>query len=65
MLWLTLIDGVLLQMQKLHLIADIGSSFVKSLNYNGISSSHAPALILLPSSFYRVSYVEKNESARC
>ncbi|XP_062146859.1 sister chromatid cohesion protein PDS5 homolog B isoform X2 [Alnus glutinosa] len=38
---------------KLHILADIGFSFVTSLNHNGVSSSHAPALILLPSSLYR------------
>ncbi|KAF5450729.1 hypothetical protein F2P56_031056 [Juglans regia] len=38
---------------KLHIIADIGFSFVAALNYNGVSSSHAPALVLLPSSLYR------------
>ena len=42
-------------MQKLHIIADIGFSFVKALNDNDASSSHAPALILLPSSLYQVS----------
>ncbi|KAG7980770.1 hypothetical protein I3843_05G200200 [Carya illinoinensis] len=38
---------------KLHIIADIGFSFVAALNYNGVSSSHAPALVLLPSSLYK------------
>ncbi|XP_059435125.1 sister chromatid cohesion protein PDS5 homolog B isoform X2 [Corylus avellana] len=38
---------------KLHILADIGYSFVTALNHNGVSSSHAPALILLPSSLYR------------
>ncbi|KAM3683139.1 hypothetical protein ACB098_12G123600 [Castanea mollissima] len=38
---------------RLHIIADIGFSFLKSLNHNDASSAHAPALILLPSSFFR------------
>ncbi|GLT61168.1 hypothetical protein SLA2020_338920 [Shorea laevis] len=36
---------------KLHILADIGFSFVTALNHNGVPSSHAPALILLPSAF--------------
>ncbi|KAK4572850.1 hypothetical protein RGQ29_031022 [Quercus rubra] len=38
---------------RLHIIADFGFSFLKSLNHNDASSAHAPALILLPSSFFR------------
>ncbi|KAF3974294.1 hypothetical protein CMV_002369 [Castanea mollissima] len=38
---------------RLHIIADIGFSFLKSLNHNDASSAHAPVLILLPSSFFR------------
>ena len=50
-------------MQKLHLLADIGFSFVTSINHSGISSSHPPGNILLPSSLYRVGRGNKNDEA--
>ncbi|KAJ9167086.1 hypothetical protein P3X46_021763 [Hevea brasiliensis] len=39
---------------KLQILAEIGISSVNALNYNGISTSRAPGLILLPSSLYRI-----------
>ncbi|KAE8649626.1 sister chromatid cohesion protein PDS5 homolog A isoform X1 [Cucumis sativus] len=39
---------------KLHILADIGLSFVTSPNYSGVSLSGAPKHILLPVSLYRV-----------
>ncbi|XP_022131924.1 sister chromatid cohesion protein PDS5 homolog A isoform X2 [Momordica charantia] len=39
---------------KLHILADIGLSFVTSLNNYGVSLSCAPKQILLPLSLYRV-----------
>lgn len=42
-------------MQRLHLLADIGYSFVTLTNHNGLSSSDGPGQILLPSSLYKVS----------
>ncbi|XP_021806603.1 sister chromatid cohesion protein PDS5 homolog A isoform X3 [Prunus avium] len=38
---------------KLHILADIGHSFVTLTNHNGLSASHAPGQILLPSSLYK------------
>ncbi|KAG7031692.1 hypothetical protein SDJN02_05733, partial [Cucurbita argyrosperma subsp. argyrosperma] len=38
---------------KLHILADIGLSFVTALNYSGVSLSCAPRQILLPLSLYR------------
>ncbi|XP_008219648.1 PREDICTED: sister chromatid cohesion protein PDS5 homolog A isoform X1 [Prunus mume] len=38
---------------KLHILADIGHSFVTLTNRNGLSASHAPGQILLPSSLYK------------
>ncbi|KAL5844092.1 hypothetical protein ACOSQ4_010050 [Xanthoceras sorbifolium] len=48
---------------NLHILADIGISIIKELNHNGISSSHFPGLILLPSSLYQISLVKKSEEA--
>ncbi|XP_022976675.1 sister chromatid cohesion protein PDS5 homolog A-like isoform X2 [Cucurbita maxima] len=39
---------------KLHILADIGLSFVTALNSSGVSLSCAPKQILLPLSLYRV-----------
>ncbi|KAM5564215.1 sister chromatid cohesion protein PDS5 [Rosa sericea] len=38
---------------RLHLLADIGHSFVTSTNRNGLSSSDGPGQILLPSPLYK------------
>ncbi|KAK9945794.1 hypothetical protein M0R45_011293 [Rubus argutus] len=38
---------------RLHLLADIGYSFVMLTNHNGLSSSDGPGQILLPSSLYK------------
>ncbi|KAK2659490.1 hypothetical protein Ddye_006023 [Dipteronia dyeriana] len=48
---------------NLHILADIGISFLKKLNHNGISSSHFSGLILLPSSLYQISLAKKGEEA--
>lgn len=53
---------VFLTMQKLHVLADIGHSFVTLTNHNGLSASHAPGQILLPSSLYKVSIANKSVS---
>ncbi|GLU01048.1 hypothetical protein SLE2022_183740 [Rubroshorea leprosula] len=45
---------------RLHLLADIGISAVNSLHHNGTSSPHAPGLILLPSSLYRINLSKKS-----
>ncbi|KAM1774539.1 hypothetical protein ACFX1R_045959 [Malus domestica] len=38
---------------KLHILAEIGNSFVTLTNHNGISASHAPGKVFLPSSLYK------------
>ncbi|KAF3445662.1 hypothetical protein FNV43_RR10838 [Rhamnella rubrinervis] len=48
---------------KLHMLADIGFSFVTAINHSGISSSHPPGHILLPSSLYRVGHGNNNNEA--
>ncbi|XP_057974992.1 sister chromatid cohesion protein PDS5 homolog B isoform X2 [Malania oleifera] len=52
---------------KLHVLADIGIAIVHSLNHYGIPSSHAPGVILLPSSLYRndLSKTSGEDSSRC
>ncbi|XP_019182210.1 PREDICTED: sister chromatid cohesion protein pds5 isoform X2 [Ipomoea nil] len=40
---------------KLHILADIGISFLNSLANSSSSSTHTPGLILLPSSLYKIS----------
>ncbi|XP_048332268.2 sister chromatid cohesion protein PDS5 homolog B isoform X1 [Ziziphus jujuba] len=52
---------------KLHMLSDIGFSFVAAVNRSSISSSHAPGQILLPSSLYRIGPANKNDEAnsRC
>lgn len=42
-------------LQKLHILADIGISFLNSLGNISFSSSHTPGLILLPKSLYKIS----------
>ncbi|KAJ0024548.1 hypothetical protein Pint_08187 [Pistacia integerrima] len=48
---------------NLHVLADIGISIVNELNHNGMPSSRAPGLILLPSSLYQISVARKSEEA--
>lgn len=48
-------------MQKLHILAEIGHSFVTLTNHNGLSSLHAPGKIFLPSSLYKVSISYKSD----
>uniref|UniRef100_A0A5B6YQ09 Sister chromatid cohesion protein PDS5 homolog A n=1 Tax=Davidia involucrata TaxID=16924 RepID=A0A5B6YQ09_DAVIN len=48
---------------KLHTLAEFGISIINALNHNGISNSHSPGLILLPSSLYRISLAENREQA--
>lgn len=45
------------------MLSDIGFSFVAAVNRSGISSSHAPGHILLPSSLYRIGPANKNDEA--
>ncbi|CAN6439255.1 unnamed protein product [Victoria cruziana] len=48
---------------NLHMLADAGLIFTKSLGGNDQLSSRAPGKVLLPSSFYRVKLDAKNRSA--
>ncbi|XP_023523391.1 sister chromatid cohesion protein PDS5 homolog A-like isoform X2 [Cucurbita pepo subsp. pepo] len=48
---------------KLHILADIGLSFVTALNYSGVSLSRAPRQILLPLSLYRVNSRQLSQHA--
>ncbi|KAG6608062.1 Sister chromatid cohesion protein PDS5-like A-B, partial [Cucurbita argyrosperma subsp. sororia] len=48
---------------KLHILADIGLSFVTALNYSGVSLSCAPRQILLPLSLYRVNSRQLSQHA--
>lgn len=50
-------------MQNLHVLANIGIAIVNELNHNGMPSSRAPGLILLPSSLYQISVARKSEEA--
>ncbi|XP_044511885.1 sister chromatid cohesion protein PDS5 homolog A isoform X2 [Mangifera indica] len=46
---------------NLHVLANIGIAIVNELNHNGMPSSRAPGLILLPSSLYQISVARKSE----
>lgn len=48
---------------KLHILADIGLSFVTSLNSSGVSLTCAPKQILLPLSLYRVTSRQQSRYA--
>lgn len=50
-------------MQNLHVLANIGIAIVNELNHNGMPSSRAPGLILLPSSLYQIRVARKSEEA--
>lgn len=40
-------------LQKLHMLAEIGMSVLNFLKHENIDLSHAPGLVLLPSSLYK------------
>ncbi|KAJ8762889.1 hypothetical protein K2173_023018 [Erythroxylum novogranatense] len=44
---------------KLQILSEIGISIVNTLHHNGVSMSRAPGMIMLPSSLYKLSPVQK------
>jgi len=50
------------EMQKLHMLAEIGIFTLNKLIHGGISKLQTPGQILLPSSLYRVSLLKSNVS---
>lgn len=50
------------EMQRLHMLAEIGIFILNALNHGAIPVSQAPGQILLPSSLYRVSLTKNDVS---